>query len=79
MKNNIISDWLDKYGDPEIERKVEKEAEYINNVENYCKRNNLKFEKYVEGGFVASSLNSLKEIRKYTLFSNGDILDNGIY
>jgi hypothetical protein len=24
-KNNIISDWLDKYGDPEIDKKVEKE------------------------------------------------------
>ena len=29
--NNIISDWLDKYGDPEIDKQVEKEIEYINN------------------------------------------------
>ena len=27
---NIISDWLDKYGKPEIEKQVEKEIEYIN-------------------------------------------------
>ena len=30
-KNNIISDWLDKYGDPEIEKKVELELERITN------------------------------------------------
>ena len=29
-KNNIISDWIDKYGDPEIEKKVKKELETIN-------------------------------------------------
>ena len=29
--NNTISDWLDKYGDPEIDKQVEKEIEYINN------------------------------------------------
>ena len=29
-KNNIISDWLDKYGDPEIDKKVEIELEKIN-------------------------------------------------
>jgi len=28
-KNNIISDWLDKYGDPEIEKKVEMKLEEI--------------------------------------------------
>ena len=28
-KNNIISDWLDKYGDPEIDKKVEIELERI--------------------------------------------------
>ena len=29
-KNNIISDWIDKYGDPEIEKKVKNELETIN-------------------------------------------------
>ena len=28
--NNIISDWLDKFGDPEIDKKVEMELEKIN-------------------------------------------------
>ena len=28
-KNNIISDWLDRYGDPEIEKKVEMKLEEI--------------------------------------------------
>ena len=32
-KNNIISDWLDKYGDPEIYKKVEKELERMTNKE----------------------------------------------
>jgi len=26
-KNTIITDWLDQYGDPEIEKQVEKELE----------------------------------------------------
>ena len=29
-KNNIISDWLDKYGDPEIDKKVEMKLEEMN-------------------------------------------------
>ena len=29
-KNNIISDWLDGYGDPEIEKKVEMKLEEMN-------------------------------------------------
>ena len=28
-KNNIISDWLDKYGDPEIDKRVEQQLENI--------------------------------------------------
>ena len=31
--NNTISDWLDKYGDPEIDKKVEKELERMTNKE----------------------------------------------
>ena len=29
-RNNIISDWLDKFGDPEIDKKVEMKLEKIN-------------------------------------------------
>ena len=29
-KNNIITDWIDKYGDPEIEKKVKRELETMN-------------------------------------------------
>ncbi len=65
--NTMISDWLDKYGDPEIDKRVEKEIEKINLIEslktrikNYCKNNKLKFEKYVSGGFIASTLMPIK-------------------
>ena len=65
--NNIISNWLDKYGNPEIERQVEKEIEYINKIEmlklkikGYCKTHKLKFEKYFDGGFVASKSVDIK-------------------
>ncbi len=61
--NNIISDWLDKYGDHEIEKQVQKEIEYINKIEmlkskvkEYCKTHKMKFEKYIDKGFVASIL-----------------------
>lgn len=65
--NNIISDWLRKYGNPEIEKQVEREIEHINKVEmlkskikEYCKTHKLKFEKYIDGGFVASMLVDIK-------------------
>jgi poly(3-hydroxyalkanoate) synthetase len=66
-KNNIITDWLSQYGDPEIEKRVEREAEHINRVEdlkkgikNYCEIHKLKFEKYIQGGFLASCLIPIK-------------------
>ena len=31
-KNNIIDDWLDKYGDPEIDKNVEMELERLENI-----------------------------------------------
>lgn len=61
--NNTISNWLEKYGNSEIEKQVEKEIEYINKIEmlkskmkEYCKIHKLKFEKYIEEGFIASRL-----------------------
>lgn len=108
--NNIISDWLDQYGDPEIEKQVEKDAERINNVVNlktkikqYCKTHKLKFEKYIQGGFIGSCLIPIRagvekdihtgkyislpiiEIgkkrvyRKFICYSDGDIVDDGLY
>lgn len=35
--NNNISDWLEKYGDPEIEKQVEKEIEHINKIKKIMK------------------------------------------
>jgi hypothetical protein len=65
--NNIISDWLEKYGNPEIEKQIEEEIKYINEIEmlklkikEYCKTHKLKFEKYIEGGFIASRLVDIK-------------------
>ena len=70
--NNIISDWLEKYGIPEIEKQVEKEIEYINKIEmikskvkEYCKIHKLKFEKYIGEGFVASRLVDVKAGMEY--------------
>lgn len=61
-KNNIISDWLDKYGDPEIDKKVEMKLEettkkrhnqIIDEVyKNYL--NEWTFEKYPNDGSVYS-------------------------
>ncbi len=65
--NNIISNWLEKYGNPEIEKQVEEEIKYINKIEmlkskikEYCKNHKLKFEKYIQGGFIASRLVDIK-------------------
>ena len=66
-QGNKISDWLEKYGNPEIEKQVEKEIEHINTTEmlkskikEYCKTHKLKFEKYIQGGFIASRLVDIK-------------------
>ena len=108
--NNIISDWLEKYGNPEIEKQVEEEIKYINKIEmlkskikEYCKTHKLKFEKYIQGGFIASRLVDIKAgmerdlhsgklisipirkidskrvYRKFICYSDGDIVDNGIF
>jgi hypothetical protein len=65
--NTAISDWLDKYGEYEIGEQVEREIESINFIESlqtrikkHCNVNNLKFEKYVDDGFVASRLISVR-------------------
>lgn len=46
-KNNIISDWLDQYGDPKIDKKVEMELERITN-----KRYNMN--KLISIGFLGN-------------------------
>ena len=78
--NNIISDWLETYGNPEIEKQVEKEIEYINKIEmlkskikEYCKTHKLKFEKYIEGGFIASRLVDIKAGMERNLHSGNSI------
>mgnify|MGYP003648736809 CR=1 FL=1 len=70
--NNSISDWLDKYGHPDIEIQVEKEIEHINKIEmikskvkEYCKIHKLKFEKYIDRGFIASRLVDIKAGMEY--------------
>lgn len=65
--NYTISNWLEKYSNPEIEKQVKEEIKYINKIEmlkskikEFCKIQNLKFEKYIEGGFIASRLVDIK-------------------
>lgn len=108
--NNTISDWLEKYSNPEIEKQVEEEIKYINKIEmlkskikEYCKTHKLKFEKYINGGFVANKLVDIKAgmerdlhscklisipirkigskriSRKFICYSDGDIVDDGIF
>lgn len=47
-ENNMITDWLEKNGNPEIEKQVEREAEIINTkemlklkIKDYCKNHKL--------------------------------------
>jgi len=61
-ENNMITDWLEKHGNPEIDKQVEIEAEIINTkvmlkvkIKDYCKTHKLKFIKYYNNGFLASS------------------------
>ena len=72
-QGNMITDWLEKYGNPEIEKQVEKEIEHINTTEilkvkikEYCKYMNLKFVKYHENGFIASYKFPIKAGMEYT-------------
>lgn len=71
---NMITDWLEKYGDEKINKQVEKECEIINTkeilktkIKEYCKLHNLKFKKYYKKGFVASSKVEIKAGMKKVL------------
>ena len=74
VKNNIISDWLEKYGNPEIDKQVEKELEHIEisimlkgKIKEYCKYMGIKFIKYHEKGFIASNNISVKAGMEFPL------------
>lgn len=71
---NMITDWLEKNGNPEIEKQVEREAEIINTkemlkvkIKDYCKFHKLKFIKYYNNGFLASSKVDVKAGMKKVL------------
>jgi len=73
-ENNMITDWLEKNGNPEIEKQVEKELEIINKkemlkvkIKEYCKLHKLKFIKYYNNGFLASSKVDVKAGMKKVL------------
>ena len=73
-EGNIITDWLEKYGNPKIEKQVEREAEIINTkemlklkIKEYCKIHKLKFIKYYNNGFLASSKVDVKAGMKKVL------------
>ena len=76
MKKSInnISNWLESYGNIEIEKQVEEEIKYINKmyklkIKEYCKTHKLKLEKYIEQGFIASRLIDVKAGMKYDVHS----------
>ncbi len=73
-EGNIITDWLEKYGNPKIEKQVEREAEIINTkemlklkIKECCKIHKLKFIKYYNNGFLASSKVDVKAGMKKVL------------
>lgn len=58
-KNNIITDWLDKYGNPDIENEVNKTFAKFERAERiakkYCKSNRVKLED-IRGSFFIYSI-----------------------
>lgn len=73
-ENNMITDWSEKNGNPEIEKQVEREIEIINTkeilkikIKEYCKTHKLKFIKYYNNGFLASSKVDVKAGMKKVL------------
>jgi PhoPQ-activated pathogenicity-related protein len=90
MENNIISDWLAKHGNPEIEQQVEREIEHMDIVHNlkkviseYCEKYELTFVRYYEKGFIAYSINikrkrNKRTYRHFLCYKDLDIVDNGV-
>ena len=78
--NNIISDWLDKYGDPEIDKKVEEELERMTNKDMDKTKNVAEFslekmeqltERYIDAEKFIMDLNWFERLfcsRKITKF-----------
>jgi hypothetical protein len=66
-ENNIISYWLEKNINSDIDKKVEKELKIINTktmlkikIKEYCKIHKIKFIKFHNNGFLASSKVDIK-------------------
>ena len=79
-KQNIITDWLLKYGSIEIEKQVDKEIEYINisiilekQIKKYCKEMNIKLYKFTKTGFIGLFKKPIKAGMEYTPH-NGKII-----
>ena len=79
-QGNMITEWLEKHGNAEIEKQVKREVEHINTsemlrckIKEYCAYMKLKFVKYYENGFIASYNYPIKAGMEYTPH-NGKII-----
>jgi len=78
MKNNIIEDWLDEHGNPEIDKNVEKQLEIEEAAENYAKgwASNSDKEAFIDGAkYQAERMYSEEEVLKAQQAILGNIKD----
>jgi hypothetical protein len=78
---NIISDWLDKYGDPEIDKKVEEELERMTNKEESKQDFTKEYEKQlnisdVSGSATTGCLSTDETTTSTTIWKCGWVSDN---
>jgi hypothetical protein len=55
MKNNIIENWLEEHGDPEIDKKVEKQLELEEAAEKYADSKSSNFKNTHIRDFIAGA------------------------
>ena len=73
MKNNIITDWLDEHGDPEIDKKVEKQLELEEATDNWVRQPVIgtKRESFIAGAkWMQEQMEKLKDFDTWKEWKN---------
>ena len=71
VKNNIIEDWLKEHGDPEIDKKVEKQLELEEAAANLADPNLCKTDNWISGAkWMQEQMEKLKDFDTWKEWKN---------
>jgi len=85
-KNKIVEDWLEEHGDPEIDKKVEKQLELEEAAEKYATNHGMmlyvfpeKRDSFIAGAnWQAERMYSEEDMNRYAEYCTGHVLKSKI-